>query len=40
MKKRISPTILERAIEVVPDFEQDMKEMSQHVILRGQSKST
>jgi hypothetical protein len=40
MRKRISLTILECAIEVMPDFEQVMKKMSQQDTLRGQSKST
>jgi len=40
MRKRISPTILERAIEVVPEFERVLEKLSQQVSLRGQSKST
>jgi len=40
MRKRISPTILERAIEVVPEFERVLAKLSQQVTLRGQSKST
>ncbi len=40
MRKRISPTILERAISAVPEFEQVIAKLSQQVTLRGQSKST
>ena len=40
MRKRTSPTILERAIITVPEFEKVMSRLSQQVTLRGQSKST
>ncbi len=40
MKKRTSPTILERAIITVPEFEKVLTTLSQQVTLRGQSKST
>lgn len=40
MKKRIEPTLVEKAIEVVDGFEQVYKKLSQQVTLRGQSKST
>jgi|ERR1035437_6858702 hypothetical protein len=40
MKKRIKPTLVEKAIEAVPGFEQVFKKLGQHVILRGQSQST
>lgn len=40
MRKRVSPTILERAIIAVPEFEQVVKKLSHQVTLRGQSKST
>ncbi len=40
MRKRICPTILERAIYHVPEFEDVIKKLSQQVTLRGQSKST
>jgi len=40
MRKRNSPTILERAIEAVPEFEKMMVKLSHQVTLRGQSKST
>ena len=38
MRKRTSPTILERAIITVPEFEKVMKKLSEQVTLRGQSK--
>ena len=40
MKKRIEPTLVEKAIESVSGFEQVYKKLSQQVTLRGQSKST
>jgi len=40
MKKRNEPTLVEKAILVVPGFDAVYKKLSQQVILRGQSKST
>lgn len=40
MRKKLSPTILERAILVVPEFKDVLKKLSNQVTLRGQSKST
>ncbi len=40
MRKRTSPTILERAIIAVPGFENVIKKLSNQVSIRGQSKST
>lgn len=40
MSKKTSPTILEQAINAVPEFESVIKKLSQQVTLRGQSKST
>jgi len=40
MKKRIEPTLVEKAIEAVPGFELVFKKLSQQVTLRGQSQST
>lgn len=40
MRKRTSPTILERAIIAVPEFEKVLRTLWQQVTLRGQSKST
>ncbi len=40
MRKRTSPTILERAIDAVPAFEKIISKLSSQVTLRGQSKST
>lgn len=40
MKKRIEPTLVEKAIESVDGFEQVYKKLCQQVTLRGQSKST
>lgn len=40
MKRKTSPTILERAIGAVPEFEKVIAKLSQQVTLRGQSKST
>ena len=40
MRKKTSPTILERAIIAVPEFENVIKKLSTQVTLRGQSRST
>lgn len=40
MRKKTSPTILERAIALVPEFENVLNKLDQQVTLRGQSKST
>jgi len=40
MRKRISPTILERAIAAVPEFENVLRKLADQVSLRGQSQST
>lgn len=40
MRKRTSPTILERAKIAVPEFEKVIDKLSNQVTLRGQSKST
>jgi integrase/recombinase XerD len=40
MKKRIEPTLVEKAIEAVPGFELVYKKLGQQVTLRGQSQST
>jgi integrase/recombinase XerD len=40
MRKRTSPTILEQAVAVVPEFENVIDKLSNQVTLRGQSKST
>lgn len=40
MRKRTSPTILERAVIAVPEFEKVLDKLSMQVELRGQSKST
>lgn len=40
MKKRIGPTLLEKAIDSVSGFEMVLKKLKQQVALRGQSKST
>jgi integrase/recombinase XerD len=40
MRTKTSPTMLERAIAVVPEFEKVIVKLSQQVTLRGQSKST
>ncbi len=40
MRKRISPTILERAITAVDGFENVVRKLDEQVALRGQSKST
>jgi hypothetical protein len=40
MKKRIEPTLVEKAIEAVSGFELVFKKLSQQVTLRGQSQST
>ena len=40
MRQKNSPTILERAVNAVPEFEEVMVKLSNQVTLRGQSKST
>jgi len=40
MRKKTSPTIMERAIALVPEFQEVLEKLSQQVTLRGQSKST
>ena len=40
MKKRIEPTLVQKAIEAVTDFELVFKKLEQQVALRGQSQST
>jgi len=40
MRKKTSPTILERAIALVPEFKNVLNKLDQQVTLRGQSKST
>jgi site-specific recombinase XerD len=40
MKKRIEPTLVEKAIDSIDGFEQVYKKLGQQVTLRGQSKST
>ena len=40
MRKRISPTLLEKAITAVPEFENVLRKPAQQVTLRGQSPST
>ena len=40
MRKRTSPTILEQAVAVVPEFQNVIHKLSSQVTLRGQSKST
>lgn len=40
MRKRTSPTILEQAVAIVPEFENVIHKLSNQVTLRGQSKST
>ena len=40
MRKRIEPTIVEKAIESVAGFELVLKKLEQQVVLKGQSKST
>jgi integrase/recombinase XerD len=40
MRKRISPTILEKAIAAVAGFENVLRKLDEQVALRGQSKST
>jgi hypothetical protein len=40
MRKKSTPTILERAIAVVPEFQNVLKKLDTQVALRGQSKST
>ncbi|MDB4335138.1 site-specific integrase [bacterium] len=40
MRKRISPTLVERAMIAVPGFKQVVAKMEQQIALRGQSQST
>lgn len=40
MRKRIEPTIVEKAVQTVDGFEKVYKQLQQQVILRGQSRST
>ena len=40
MRKRISPTLQEKAITAVPEFENVLRKLAQQVTLRGQSPST
>lgn len=40
MRKKTCPTILERAISLVPEFKNVLNKLDQQVTLRGQSKST
>ena len=40
MRKKMSLTVVERAIVAVPGFEMVLKKLEQQVTLRGQSKST
>lgn len=40
MRKKMSLTVVERAIVAVPGFEKVLKKLEQQVVLRGQSKST
>ena len=40
MRKKTSPTILERAIALVPEFKNVLNKLDQQVTLRGQNKST
>jgi hypothetical protein len=40
MRKKSELTIVERAIQTVPEFNQRLEKLSQQVTLRGQSKST
>ncbi len=40
MRKKTSPTILEKAIAYVPEFKDVLKKLETQVELRGQSKST
>lgn len=40
MRKRTSPTILEQAVALVPEFQNVIDKLSSQVTLRGQSKST
>jgi len=40
MRKRISPTIMERAAAAVPAFNHVLRKLDEQVILRGQSQST
>jgi len=38
MRKRISSTIMERAVEAVPAFKQVLRKLDEQVTLRGQFK--
>jgi hypothetical protein len=40
MRKKPELTVIERAIQTVPEFNQRLEKLSQQVTLRGQSKST
>ena len=40
MRKKTSPTIVERAIETIQGFDEVSRKLEQQVELRGQSKST
>jgi integrase/recombinase XerD len=40
MRKRIEPTVVEKAIESIDGFEKVYKMLQQQVTLRGQSRST
>lgn len=40
MRKRLEPTVVEKAIEVIPGFNAVFVKLQQQVVLRGQSKST
>ncbi len=40
MRQKNSPTILERAVNAVPEFEKVMTKLSNQVTLKGQRKST
>jgi len=40
MRKRISPTIMERAVAAVPAFKHVVRKLDEQVTLRGQSPGT
>ncbi|MBU0614258.1 hypothetical protein KJ766_03190 [Patescibacteria group bacterium] len=40
MKKRIEPTMVEKAIQTIEGFEKVYKTLQQQTVLRGQSQST
>jgi integrase/recombinase XerD len=40
MRKRLEPTVVEKAIEAIPGFNAVFLKLQQQVVLRGQSKST